>query len=84
MVVLLLVMDPVGNVPLFVSSLRKVEPQRRMRVMARECLIVFAVLLVFAVRGNAILDLFGISDPSLPPIASAGCSASGDSSPSSG
>src|SRR5262245_26190946 len=64
-VILILVMDPVGNVPLFLSLLRKVAPHRRGRVLVRECLIAFAILLVFAACGDAILDLFGISDPSL-------------------
>ena len=64
-VILLLVMDPIGNIPLFVSLLRNVEPRRRVRVIVRECLIAFAVLIVFAFFGKSILDLFGISDPSL-------------------
>ena len=64
-VILLLVMDPVGNVPLFVFALRGVAPQRRMRVIARECLIAFLIMVAFATTGDAILNLFGISDPSL-------------------
>lgn len=64
-VILLLVMDPIGNIPLFVSLLRNVEPRRRVRVIVRECFIAFAVLIVFAFFGKSILDLFGISDPSL-------------------
>ena len=65
MVVLLLVMDPIGNIPLFVSLLRNVEPQRRVRVIVRECLIALGVLVVFAFCGKFLLGLFGISDPSL-------------------
>jgi MarC family membrane protein len=64
-VILLLVMDPIGNIPLFVSLLRNVDPRRRVRVIVRECLIAFAVLIVFAFFGKSIPDLFGISDPSL-------------------
>lgn len=64
-VILLLVMDPIGNIPLFVSLLRNVEPRRRGIVIARECAIAFALLVVFAACGKAILDVFGISDPSL-------------------
>src|SRR5262245_51022044 len=62
-VILLLVMDPIGNIPLFVSLLRNVEPRRRVRVIVRECLIAFGVLIGFALFGKSILDLFGISDP---------------------
>jgi len=64
-VILLLVMDPIGNIPLFVSLLRQVEPARRKRVILRECAIAFAVLIVFVFFGAAILGVLGLSDPSL-------------------
>ena len=64
-VILLLVMDPIGNIPLFVSLLRQVEAARRTRVILRECAIAFAVLLVFVFFGAAILGVLGLSDPSL-------------------
>jgi MarC family membrane protein len=64
-VILLLVMDPIGNIPLFVSLLRPVEAARRTRVILRECAIAFAVLLVFVFFGAAILGVLGLSDPSL-------------------
>jgi small neutral amino acid transporter SnatA (MarC family) len=48
---LLLVTDPFGNVPLFVSTLRQVTPERRHRVVVRECLIAFSLLLVFMLVG---------------------------------
>jgi MarC family membrane protein len=63
--VLLLVVDPIGNIPLFVSVLRRVEPARRTRVAARECAIAFAVLLVFVFGGDVLLRLFGLTDTSL-------------------
>jgi len=64
-VILLLVMDPIGNIPLFVSVLRQVEPARRTRVILRECAIALAVLLAFVFFGAAILGVLGLSDPSL-------------------
>lgn len=64
-VILLLVMDPIGNIPLFVSVLRPVEAARRTRVILRECAIAFAVLLAFVFFGAAILGVLGLSDPSL-------------------
>ncbi|MGH8703419.1 MAG: MarC family protein [Burkholderiales bacterium] len=64
-VILLLVMDPIGNIPLFVSLLRHVEPARRARVILRECAIAFAVLLVFVFFGAAILGVLGLSEPAL-------------------
>jgi MarC family membrane protein len=64
-VILLLVMDPIGNIPVFVTLLRNVDAERRTRVILRECAIAFAVLLVFVFFGPVILEVFGISDPSL-------------------
>jgi MarC family membrane protein len=64
-VILLLVTDPLGNIPLFVSLLRGVEEKRRARVIVRECLVALGVLLLFAIFGKTLLDLFGLSERSL-------------------
>jgi len=64
-VILLLVMDPVGNIPLFVALLHDLEPARRNRIILRECAIAFAVLLLFVVTGRFLLDLLGLSESSL-------------------
>ena len=64
-VILLLVMDPVGNIPLFVSLLRDLYPARRNLVIVRECAIAFGVLLLFVVSGRFLLDLLGLSESSL-------------------
>lgn len=64
-VILLLVMDPIGNIPLFLSLLRNIEPARRTRVILRECAVAYVVLLVFVFFGRFIMALLGISDSSL-------------------
>lgn len=64
-VLLFLVMDPLGNVPYFVLVLEKVEPERRMRVLVRELLIAYGLMLIFLFFGAEILHLFSISDNSL-------------------
>jgi len=64
-VILLLVMDPIGNIPLFVSVLKQVEPARRLTVIVRECAIAFGVLLAFVFIGKPLLDLLGLSNSSL-------------------
>jgi len=65
LVVLLLVVDPIGNIPLAVSLLGRVDPARRVRVVARECAIALMVLLVFVFAGDTLLRLFGLSGTSL-------------------
>lgn len=64
-ILLLLVTDPFGNVPLFVSALRRVAPERRNLVVVRECLIAFALLLAFMFIGRPFLDALQLSEISL-------------------
>ena len=64
-VILLLVIDPFGNVPLFVSLLHRVAPRRRTAVIVREWAVALGVLLVLAFAGEGALRLFGLSDSSL-------------------
>src|SRR5690606_27471541 len=64
-VLLFVVMDPIGNVPMFLVALREVEPGRRRRVVLRELVIALGVLLAFLVAGRHVLALFQISGPSL-------------------
>lgn len=64
-ILLLLVTDPFGNVPLFVSTLRQVAPERRHRVVLRECLIAFGLLLVFMMVGRPFLDALQLSEVAL-------------------
>jgi MarC family membrane protein len=62
---LFLVMDPLGNIPFFLSALARVEPPRRAWVVVRELLIAYAVLLVFLFAGSFLLRLMNISESAL-------------------
>jgi MarC family membrane protein len=64
-VLLLIVCDPFGNVPIFTSALRDVPRERRRAIILRECLIAFAVLVTFAFIGDPFLRLLGLSELSL-------------------
>ncbi len=64
-ILLLLVTDPFGNVPLFVATLREVAPERRRRVIMRECLIAFGLLLAFMFIGRPFLEALQLSEVSL-------------------
>jgi multiple antibiotic resistance protein len=59
-ITLFLVMDPLGNVPLFLSVLKTVPPQRRRHVLVREILIAYAVLIVFLLLGGSLLRFLGL------------------------
>lgn len=62
---LFLVMDPVGNVPFFLTALSGVPPERQQRVVARELAIALAVLVFFLFAGRWLLELLHITEPAL-------------------
>jgi multiple antibiotic resistance protein len=64
-ITLFLVMDPLGNVPIFLSVLKQVQPERRRKVLVREVLIAYAVLLLFLLVGDHALRLLHIQQESI-------------------
>ena len=64
-ITLFLVMDPLGNIPIFLSLLEEIEPRRRLRIIIREMLMALAILLVFLFFGKYILTGLHISEPAL-------------------
>ena len=64
-ILLLLVLDPFGSLPIYISVLRGVAPQRRRVVALRESLIAFAVLAAFMLGGQVFLDVMRLSERSL-------------------
>ena len=64
-VLLLIVCDPFGNIPIFISALQDVPRERRRAIILRECLIAFAVLVAFVLVGDPFLRLLGLSELSL-------------------
>ncbi|MSU42224.1 MAG: NAAT family transporter [Pedosphaera sp.] len=62
---LVTIMDPVGNVPSFVASLQHVPAERRTHVIAREMLFALALLLVFFFGGGRLMALLQLSPESL-------------------
>ncbi|MDR1123664.1 MAG: MarC family protein [Elusimicrobiota bacterium] len=64
-ITLFLVMDPFGNIPLFIAALKRVAPERRNRVLCRELLIAFAIMLAFLFMGRQILHFMNIEQYSM-------------------
>jgi multiple antibiotic resistance protein len=52
---LFLIMDPLGNIPLFLAVLRVVPPERRRRVLLREIGFAYLVLLGFLLAGRYLM-----------------------------
>lgn len=59
-VLLFLIMDPLGNLPIFMSVLKHLEPKRRRIVLLREMLIALALMLLFLFAGEKILAFLSL------------------------
>ncbi|MBC7955705.1 MAG: MarC family protein [Cytophagales bacterium] len=64
-VLLLLVLDPLGSLPVFIPVMRQVPPRRRRWVAVREVGIAFAVLFAFMFLGEGFLSVMRLSERSL-------------------
>ena len=64
-VLFFLVLDPLGNIPFFFAALKPVPPARRGRVIVRELLIAYTVMVAFLFAGQSLLGLLHISEPAL-------------------
>lgn len=62
---LMLVMDPLGNIPTFMAALSQVPAERRGRVILRECLFALAILLAVWAGGRSFMAVFGLSAEAL-------------------
>lgn len=62
---LFLVLDPFGNMVTFHTQLSRVAEDRRTKVLVRELLIAFAVLMFFLFAGSSILSTLGIRPSTL-------------------
>ena len=60
-ILLLLITDPFGNIPIFANALRNVPAKRRPMVILREVLIAFGLLLLFMFIGEAFLRVMNLS-----------------------
>jgi multiple antibiotic resistance protein len=64
-VTLFFIMDPLGNIPLFMSVLKRVPVERRRRVLVREILFAYIVLLSGIFLGGTLLRLLALEEESL-------------------
>lgn len=65
MLTLFLVMDPLGNIPLFLVLLEDVSPRRRRWILLRESIIALGLLMAFLYAGPYILGFLQISQTAL-------------------
>ncbi|MCH9627045.1 MAG: hypothetical protein S4CHLAM2_06790 [Chlamydiales bacterium] len=61
----LIVLDPLGNVPIFVGVLRHYAPKRQREIILRELLIALGIMVVFLFFGQGFFKLLNVSESSL-------------------
>lgn len=64
-VTLFLIMDPLGNIPIFLSVLKDVSPARRRIILLREVLIAYGVLLAFLFLGRYVLQILHLDQETI-------------------
>jgi multiple antibiotic resistance protein len=64
-VTLFLIMDPLGNIPPFLSVLKNVPAERRRAVLVRELLVAYVVLLAFFFLGEGLLRLLSLQQETI-------------------
>lgn len=62
---LFLILDPLGNIPVFLSLLKPLAPKRQRMVLVRELLIALAVLMAFLWGGKYALELMHLRQESV-------------------
>ena len=64
-ILLLILLDPLGNTPMLLARLKALAPARRQRVILREGLIAGVVLILFVFVGDAILGMLHLTEMAL-------------------
>jgi MarC family membrane protein len=64
-ILLFLIMDPLGNIPLFLSVLGNVAPERRRLVLVRELILALVVLFAFLFGGQYVLHALQLKQESV-------------------
>jgi len=60
---LFVIVDPIGVIPIFLAMTPDNTPAERQKMAALACAFSFLILLVFALTGNVILSVFGVTFP---------------------
>ncbi len=58
---LFIVMDPLGNAPLFYVLTKNLEPRERRRIINSSVLVAIIILFLFAIIGDVVMDYLGVS-----------------------
>ena len=57
---LFLLMDPIGNIPFYISFLKGLEPKRQRQIICRELLIALIIIVIFLFIGDALMHFLNV------------------------
>ncbi len=60
-----LIMDPLGNIPIFMSVMKGVAPAYRLKITFRELIIAYFVLLIYLFFGRYLLDILNLTNEAI-------------------
>ncbi|MCF7992724.1 MAG: MarC family protein [Thiohalocapsa sp.] len=64
-ILLAIIMDPLGNIPVFHSLLSPYPRRHRVRIIARELIVAYLVLAAFLAGGDVVMRYLGLEQPAL-------------------
>ncbi len=62
---LFLLMDSIGNIPVFVSILKDIDPSRQRKIIIRELLIALIIIIVFDLVGEGLMSFLNVTMPTI-------------------
>jgi MarC family membrane protein len=62
---LFLLMDPIGNVPVFISILKDIDARRQRKIIIRELIIALVIIILFNFLGDALLGFLNVTMPTI-------------------
>lgn len=62
---LFLLMDSIGNIPIFVSILKNVDPKRQRTIIIRELIIALVIIVIFYFIGETLLSFLSVKMPTI-------------------
>jgi multiple antibiotic resistance protein len=58
---LFLLMDPIGNIPFYISFLKGIDPRRQQRIIIREMLVALFIIVLFSFLGDGLMRFLNVS-----------------------
>lgn len=62
---LFLLMDPIGNIPIYLAVLKDVKPKRQSKIIIRELLIALGIIILFSFAGEHLLNFLGVEQETI-------------------